>query len=1118
MKKNQFFPRKRWWYFVSKLLLCMKLTIFLFVISIFAATANSYSQQSRFNLHYENVTIKEVLNEIKSQSNLQFFYSNDDFDINRKVNVRVSDASIEDVLNQILREMGVSYKISDNVVIISRSDVKWSFGKNQQSFGVKGKVTDENGVPLPGVTVVVKGTVRGTITEVNGHYSLPDIKANDILVFSFVGMRSREIEVLGKTSVDVVLEEETVGIEEVVAIGYGTMKKSDLTGSVASVSATDLAAYPALGATQAIQGRASGVMVTSKNGEPGTEPRVRIRGGTSINASSDPLYVVDGFAGGTVPAPEDIQSIEILKDASATAIYGSRGANGVVLVTTKSGIAGKTRVELNTSYSVQEIGKTLDMLNGQEFAELMNDMYVNDGLTTVPYPDPQQYGKGTDWQDEIFRTGILQNYQLSVSGGKENIKFYTSANYYGNKGSIINSDFNRISGLTNLDISVNDHIKLGTKMNFIRTTRDGLRTQEASGSTTGTGVIMAALKFEPVQGIYNEDGSYTRHKIGDPHDNPVAIAKEREDNTVADVFQGNSYAEIDLLKNLIFRSTFGVQIYNSRNGQYVPKTLTGGEIYGGIGSISSNKNTVLLNENYLTYNKELNELNKLSLMAGYSYQSYRSEYWNASNRNFISDSFSFWNLGGGSNYQSASSSLTEWELASFYGRFNYNFANKYLLTFTGRYDGSSRFGANNKWAFFPSGALAWNVKEESFLKDVSELSHMKVRVSYGLTGNTEIGSYKSLALFTPSTTIQDGSTVNAVIPYTVANDNLTWESTAQSDFGIDIGLFDERLIFTADYYYKKTSDLLYNVPLPEYSGFSTSLQNIGSVENKGWEFALTTVNSNTAIKWNTNFNISFNRNKILKLAGGDVLYMTVPGHINSTYSQILREGEVVGAFYGWVTDGIYQQGDDFSAEAGKVPGNIKYRDVNGRDTNGKLDGKPDGVVNSDDRIIIGNPHPDFIFGFNNEFSYKNFDLNIFFQGSVGNDMLNYTRLELDRLAGYNNATKDALRRWTPTNTDTDVPMASGANKAEVSTRWVEDGSYIRLKNLSLGYNVQGNILKRCHLSKFRVYVSAQNLITITKYTGYDPEVSYSDSNTNVGLDYGSYPNVKSLTIGVNIGL
>ena len=526
----------------------------------------------------------------------------------------------------------------------------------------------------------------------------------------------------------------------------------------------------------------------------------------------------------------------------------------------------------------------------------------------------------------------------------------------------------------------------------------------------------------------------------------------------------------------------------------------------------------MLNENYLTYNKAINDLNKLNFMAGYSYQSNRSEYWNASNQNFITNSFSFWNLGGGSSFQNPSSSLTQWVLASFYGRLNYNFANKYLLTFTGRYDGSSRFGANHKWAFFPSGAFAWNVKEEPFMKKISELSHLKLRTSYGMTGNTEIGSYRSLALFTPSTTVIDGTPVNAIMPSTVANKNLTWESTSQTDVGLDVGLFNERLIFTADYYYKKTEDLLYNVPLPEYSGYTTSLQNMGSVLNKGWEFSVSTVNLNGSLKWNTDFNISFNRNKILDLAGGDVLYSTVPGHMLSSDSQVLREGEVIGAFYGWIFDGVYQQGDNFSAEPNKKPGNIKYRDVTGRDASGKLDGKPDGSVNMDDRVIIGNPHPDFIFGLNNDFKYKNFDLNIFIHGSVGNDMMNYTRMELDWLAGKSNATKDALNRWTSTNTNTDVPMVSGGNKAEVSTRWVEDGSYVRLKNIALGYNLQGSILQRFNLSSLRVYISAQNFFTFTKYSGYDPEVSFRDSNTNVGLDYGSYPNVKSLTIGVNIGL
>ncbi len=1096
----------------------MKLTC-LFLLAVFMqVSAATYAQKTKLSVSGQNMSIEQVLGQIEDQSEFSFFYNNREVDLSKEVTLDVRNKPVDEIMNYLMDQTGLSYTVNNKLIIIHKQEDNRLGERGGTKKDITGKVTDASGQPLPGVTILVKGTTQGTISDFDGNYTMVDVPDGGVLVFSFVGMKTEEIIVAENSLINVIMVEDAIGIEEVVAIGYGSMKKSDLTGALASVSAEELSAFPGIGATQAIQGRASGVMVTSTNGEPGANARIRIRGGTSINASSEPLYVVDGFAGGAVPAPEDIQSIEILKDASATAIYGSRGANGVVLVTTKSGAIGKTQIDFNASYSVQEAGKKLDLLNGQEFAEYMNDLYKNDGSSNVPYPNPEQYGAGTDWQDEIFRTGILQNYQLSASGGKENLKFYTSVNYYDNAGIILNSDYNRISGMTNLDVTVNDHVKFGTKMNFTRTTRDGVRTQESSGGTTGAGVISAALKFEPVQGIYDDEGNYTLSKVGDPHDNPVAIADERENNTVADLFQGNSFVEIDLLKDLLFRSTFGVQIHNSRNGQYTPTTLTDGQNKGGSGSISSYKNTTLLNENYVTYNKEINASNKISMMAGYSYQSYRREYWAATNQNFITNSFSFWNLGGGSNFQSPSSSLTEWDLASFYGRLNYNLKNKYLLTFTGRYDGSSRFGASNKWAFFPSGAFAWNVKEEPFLQDLSSLSHLKVRGSFGVTGNTEIGSYQSLAKFSPAFTIMDGSPVNAVIPTAVANSNLTWESTSQTDVGVDIGFFDERLIFTADYYYKKTEDLLYNVPLPEYSGYTSSLQNIGSVLNKGWEFAVTTVNFNKGLIWNTDFNISFNRNEILELAGGDVFYQTVPGHMISTDSQILREGEVVGAFYGWIFDGIYQEGDDFSAEPNKQPGDVKYRDITGRNSEGNLDGIPNGVVNNDDRKIIGDPHPDFIFGFNNNFKYKNFDLNIFFQGSVGNDMMNYTRMELDWMAGKSNATKDALDRWTPENTDTNIPRASGVNKPEVSSRWVEDGSYVRLKNLAVGYNLTGRALSKLNLEKLRIYVSAQNLLTFTNYSGYDPEVSFRDSNTNVGLDYGSYPNVKSFTVGVNIGL
>ncbi|WP_228384158.1 SusC/RagA family TonB-linked outer membrane protein [Sphingobacteruim zhuxiongii] len=980
---------------------------------------------------------------------------------------------------------------------------------------VSGKVTDGNG-PVRGVSVAVKGVSgAGTTTDANGEFSVQIDNPNATLVFTMVGFTTQEVPLRGQSNVNVNLSSADTDIEQVVVIGYGTKKKSDLTGSVSSVGSEKINAFPLAGTAQALQGRAPGVSVSSVNGEPGKAPRVRVRGGTSINASSDPLYVVDGFPGSTPPAPEDVESIEILKDASATAIYGSRGANGVIMITTKKGKIGKPMVEFNNSVATQQVGKRLDLLNASEFAAYINDVYVNGGNNNVPFADPSSLGEGTDWQDLVFRNGNLLSNQLSVSGGSDNIRYYTAVNHYGQKGTVIESDFRRFSATSNLDMKVSDRIKIGTRLLYNRNLLNGVRTQESSSGTTAAGVISGALRFEPTQGVYDDAGKYTIKKFGDPHDNPVAAAKERQNEVKTDLFQGNGYLELTLLKDLIFRSTLGLQVSNQRTGNYVSKLLVEGRNAGGIGSIASHKNTNVISENYLNYNLKINEANNLDAMVGYSYQSSRNETWQANNRNFISDSFSYWNLGAGSNYQNASSNLEDWVMSSFYGRINYNLLGRYLFTATGRYDGSSRFGENNKWAFFPSAAFAWNVSQEPFMESVEAISNLKVRTSYGETGNSEIGSYQSLARYSATLTTMGGVPVNAVRPTNVANPNLTWETTKQTDAGIDIGFLKNRINLTVDYYYKKTVDLLYSVPLPIYSGYTGSLQNVGSVENKGWEFSLGTTNIDKELKWNTDFNITFNRNKILELPGGDILYNTIPGHMLSTDSQILREGQVVGAFYGWEFDGVYQQGDDFSPQPSKKPGDVKYKDIFGRDASNHLVAGADGKVNADDRTIIGNPHPDFIFGFNNDFRYKNFDLNIFFQGSYGNDMLNITRMELDWMAGKGNATKEALNRWTPTNTNTNVPRASASNNPEVSSRWVEDGSYLRLKNLALGYNVPKTAIAKMGIDQLRFFASAQNIWTWTNYSGFDPEVSFQDSNRNIGLDYMGYPNIKSFTFGIN---
>ncbi len=1079
--------------------------------------------KSKISLKANDREIKKVLSEIERKAEVTFTYSSALVDVKRQVSVDFKNEKLSDVLAGILQP-DITYEVRGNRIILKpvvamaseETPVKVNEPASYFSVQVSGKITDQNGEPLPGANIVEKGTTNGTTSDADGKFSLSIMGENSVLIFSFIGYTSQEIPVGSQTSFSIQLQPDTRTLSEVVVVGYGTVKKSDLTGAVSSVKSEDLTAYPSIDAMQALQGRAAGVNISATNGAPGSPLKVRIRGGTSINASSDPIFVVDGFVGGAMPPPEDIESIEILKDASATAIYGSRGANGVIMVTTKRGKPGKTQISFNSSFSSQREINRLDLLNADQFTD-----YI-----TEARPGFQPAGYNTDWQDLIFRRGAIQNYQLSLSGGTDNVSYYLSGAYFDQKGVIINSDYDRFSVTSNVNIKASDKFSFGMNLFARRSGSDGVRTQEGSGGLT-PGVIASAFKFEPDQGIYNPDGTYTTARLNDPHDNPYAVATELQDQSLNDRFQGTVYGEYSIFNDLKFRTSFGATSNNGRSGQYSPTSLSEGRSVGGVGRIAGSKSTLLLNENYLTYNKSFADIHNVTAMAGYSIQTSSSENWGAESQGFLTDASSFWALQTGANQQKPYSSLTEWQISSYYGRLNYSLSDRLLLTFNARYDGSSNFSKNHKWAFFPSGAIAWNMKNESFMDGIDAVSFWKWRVSYGLTGNQAISPYQTLAGFRDVFTVINGSTVNAVRPTSVANNDLTWETTAQLNLGVDIGFLNDRVNLTADYYRMVTSDLLFYVPLPQYSGYTEQLKNIGEVENKGIELGLSSINLDGAFKWNMNVNFSANHNKVLSLPGGnDIQYGSGPGHlVGLGDTQILREGYPVGSFYGYIYDGVYQEGDDFLPGGGfeQSAGGEKFRDIDGvRDADGKLTGEPDGLLNSNDRTIIGDPNPDFIWGWNNDFKYRNFDLNLFFQGSQGNDILSYTLLELNLLSGINNATTEALKRWTPTNTNTDVPKATTGRTRRVSTRWIYDGSFARLKNLALGYNLPSSVVGKMKLRKFRVYVSAQNILTFTNYEGYDPEVNYnsggaSDGNRNKGLDYGSYPNAKSYTVGLNIG-
>jgi TonB-dependent starch-binding outer membrane protein SusC len=981
-----------------------------------------------------------------------------------------------------------------------------SFFAEAQQRKITGKVTSrEDNLGLPGASVVIKGSNKGVTVDFDGTYSISIPSGSTALIFSYMGYVNREVEIGSDNTINVVLSPIQAKLEEIVVVGYGTRKKSDITGSVSSVKSEQLTAYPVLSAEQALQGRAAGVAVQSNNGgEPGGPIKIRVRGGTSINASGDALIVVDGFVGVTMPAPEDIASMDVLKDASATAIYGSRGSNGVIVVTTKKGKSGKMAVEFSNSTSLQEVGNRLQLLNADQYFAYRKLL-----------PGGATYVKGTantDWQEEIFRPGLLSNTQVSFSGGSDKIKYYFSGNYFNQQGVVINSGVERYTILSNLDAEITSKFKVGLNLFKSRIGNDGVISQTNTGGTGQAGAISSAYRFEPDAGILNPNGTFTVSQYGDQIDNPYAVATENVNERVANTTRSNFYATYEIIKGLEFKTTLGLNSETIKFGRYQPKTVILGASVGGLATVTNTTTSSLLTENYLTYTKNIGK-GKLTVLGGYSYQKNELESYTAAASNFVSDEFSYFNLQAGSVPRPATSNAELTELISTFGRLNFDYDGKYLLTATGRRDGSSSFSKNNKYAFFPSGAIGWNVSKESFLQNSKLISNLKLRYSYGLTGNPSINPYETLAKFTSIYSNVGDTSVSAVSYTDFPNDNLKWETTYQSNFGLDLGLFEGRINLSADYYRTVTKDLLFSRPLPQYSGISFQLQNIGELENKGLEFTLNTKNINTEhITWTTDFNIAFNKNKILKLPDNDadLKYGSLPGSFGTADTQILRVGESVGLFYGYIYDGVIQETRTLLPSTGfeTNPGGQFIRDING-----------DNRLNASDLTIIGDPNPDFIAGLTNDFRYKNFDLNVFFQASVGGEILNYTLLEL--ASGTANATTDVLNAWTPSNTNTDVPSVAQRPRGLVTSRFVYDGSYVRLKNLSIGYSLPKNFTSSVGLNKVRFYISAQNLLTFTKYPGSDPEVNYrndnnANSNRNLGLDYGSYPNIKTYTLGLNV--
>ncbi len=1003
---------------------------------------------------------------------------------------------------------------------------------------INGRIVDTDGVPLAGATIQVKGTTSGTVTDAEGYFRL-SVPEGATLVISFVGYITQEVAVGNLTEINVTMDAEVSELGEVVVVGYGTVKKSDLTGSISSIKPSEITSLPTQRVDQALQGRSSGVFVMNTDGSPGGNTIIRIRGLNSIQGGNEPLVVVDGLQGADIDQinPNDISSMEILKDASATAIYGSRGANGVILITTKLGREGKPVIDAGYSIGIQNLARKLPTMTAAEFADYNNyQNQFNNANGAIPKKyftdeDIARYERegGTDWQDEVYGTGVMQNANLAISGATNRLKYMVSSSYLDHEGIMLNSKYTRISMRANLAADITDWVDFGLNYSY---TRETYKSPPFSEGDALFQVVNNAVRWAPTEPVYDENGNYWRHTPGyAAYDtwNPVATAWETKIDNPVYTNNANLFLNFKIMKGLTFKVMGGGTFNNYYNSNYQNTKTRNGYAMNGVGYIEENVSNRFQNTNILTYDNTFgaHHLTVTWVLENIFSNSKGSR---MDGQDFLVDELNFNNMDGAKSV-SVDSYTSERALISFMGRINYGFKDRYLATFSYRADGSSVFGADNKWGYFPSGSLAWRISEEEFLKNSGLINDLKLRVSYGITGNQGISPYGSLARLGSGSWLRypyiNGQNLDIGFGISdIANPGLKWETTTQSDIGVDFSLFKGRLTSTIDVYKKVTDDLLMSRQLPGYVGVESVLDNIGSIENKGLEIMIGGDPLTGKLKWNTSMNFTMNRNKVLDLGPGvDRLgYQPTSGGYGLLNDYMFLEvGQPFGLIKGWRWDGLW--GADEEAEAltyGQLPGWDKLADISGPDD------VPDGQVDSDDMVNIGNGYPKFTWGWTNQFNYMGFELAFLFIGSQGNDLFNTIRIR--RQSSWEGVDPILFDEWTEENQGTSIPkLYYGAdveamnleNKYYVETnntsKWVEDASFIRLKTLTLGYYVPMNILKKVGFNKARVYVSGTNLFTITDYTGYDPEIAaYPSNDATIGVDLSVYPPAKTYTFGVEL--
>lgn len=1014
---------------------------------------------------------------------------------------------------------------------------------------ITGTVTDDEGEVLPGVNVRLKGTNSTTQTNGDGtfKFAIPELKGT--LVFSYTGFLTKEVAITAATVYRVKLTEDSKNLDQVVVIGYGTTTKRDLTGSVSQVSMEDLQKAPVASLEDALAGRVAGVQVTASDGQPGAPMQISIRGNNSITQSNSPLYVIDGFPiedpTNNIINPAEVESIDILKDASATAIYGARGANGVIIITTKKGKIGDPTISYQNYFGFQQNLKQQELLSPYEFVKyqlefnsaVYTPIYLKDGRDLEYYRNVQ----GINWQDKIFNTAPMQNHFLSINGGTDKTRYSISGSYLNQDGIIVNSGFNRYQGRVILDQTITPKLKVGINLNYSSTKTYGTIATEQNGSATAS-LMYSVWGYRPITG----DGLTDEQLVDQPFDpdvnptaeyriNPAISTRNEYNPSFVNAILANAYAEYKFNNYFTFRASGGItkrdtrkEIFNNSNTRSGNPLASSNGINGSIMNYDVNN---YLSENTLTFKRTINKVHNINALAGFTLQEISNFNSGFAATQVPNESLGISGIEEGipSRVNSASSKSA---LMSFLTRLNYSYKSRYLFTASFRADGSSKFAPGNKWAYFPSGSFAWVMSDESFMKQIKPVSSAKIRASYGLTGNNRVTDFAYLSsyqIISNSGYNFNNGPVNGSIPNLLGNRNLKWETTAQADIGIDVSLFKNRINVTADYYDKRTYDLLINSSLAPSQGFLNGMRNIGKVGNKGFEFTLNTVNvKNKTFSWNSSFNISFNRNKVLELTEEDpsILSRINWGNFNNAYPYIAVPGRPIGQFYGYVWDGVYQYSDfnqlangsyqlkdnvpnNGQSRATVQPGFIKYKDING-----------DGQVNGYDQTIIGDPNPTHIGGFSNNFTYKGFDLNVFLQWSYGNELLNANRIEFEGGENRNSLNMFAsyANRWTPENQTNDLYKVYGQGPLVYSSRTIEDGSYLRLKTVSLGYSLNPSLLKKIKIKNFRVYASGQNLLTWTNYSGLDPEVSTYASALTPGFDWSAYPKARTIIFGINLTL